>query len=165
MDGVALDVYDIGSTICLQIDPFDATRNNPSSLARLQCADVLQDISRNIPTPLPPATFTWTHRSLTGIEADFAVERGPDELRNSMYMPPDEFIDAFPELIASNRLTVSTDAVPATSSLDFSTNNITKNFSDPTYLALRQAFGIWTCTMNNSLGMETATTFITDMCT
>lgn len=163
-DGPSLDVYNIGSTICLQIDPFDPSRNDPSSLARLRCADVLQDNSRNIPTPLPAPVFSWTHISLDGRQADFAINVNPDDLDDSMYMPPQEFLDTFPLIGDEGTFAVSTEAEESASSLDFSTNNITKNFSDPKYLALREAFGFWICTLNNSLGMETATSFISDMC-
>jgi hypothetical protein len=157
--------YNIGSTICLLVDPVDPSRNRPIQIARLRCADVGEINEENIPTPLPAATVTWEHTDLEGNSAFFAINRAPDEIDDVTYTPPDEFSMTFPGLVAQDSpFTVSTDAGMSASSIDFSLNNITRNFTNTNYLNLRMAFGRWTCTLNNSLGSQTEETFISDSC-
>ena len=162
-----MHTYKIGQTICLQIDPTDPTRNIPSGLARLRCADVGSNEDLNIPSPIPPGRVTWTHVSEDGrLEADFAVNLDPSDI--STADPPPEFEMLFPLLVRPASLDIfSAATVTETGStiLDFSTNNVTRNISTPQYQVLMQAFGLWTCTFNNSLGSDTASTFITDNCT
>ena len=78
----------------------------------------------------------------------------------------DEFKETFPLL--DTRPAMGVFVVSTTDDQDalfFSTNNVIMNESDPNYRVLQQAFGFWTCRLNNSLGTAEATTFITDMCT
>ena len=160
-----LEVYNVGSTICLQIDPVDATRNVPRQLARLRCADIGENDELNIPSPLPAAVVTWQHTDLMGNTAFFAINQPPDVIDDAGYMPPDEFVTTFFGLVGQESpFTVSTDAGMGASALDFSTNNITRDNMDQEYLNLRMAFGFWECTLNNSLGSQTERTLITDTC-
>lgn len=157
-----LVTYNIGSTICLNIDQSDPNRNRPLQLARLQCADVGAVEEENIPSAIPSALVTWEHTSLDGTTAFFAINTSPDNIDEATYIPPEEFTMAFPGLIgADSPFTVSTDS---TNALDFSVANITRNLSREDYLNLRMAFGFWTCTLNNSLGSQTKTSFISDTC-
>ena len=157
-----LVTYNIGSTICLNIDQSDPNRNRPLQLARLQCADVGAVEEENIPSAIPSALVTWEHTSLDGTTAFFAINTSPDNIDEATYIPPEEFTMAFPGLIgADSPFTVSTDS---TNALDFSVANIIRNLSRDDYLNLRMAFGFWTCTLNNSLGSQTKTSFISDTC-
>lgn len=159
-----LDAYNIGSTICLQIDPVDPSFNIPLRIARLQCADVGQIPEEDIPTPTPAATVTWEHIGLDDSRAFFAIDEDPGDLKLPDYMPPPEFIAEFPSLVGvASPVIVSTNN-PEGSFLEFIVNNITRNASRPEYQALTMAFGFWTCTLNNSLGSQTETTFISDNC-
>ena len=161
----ARPIYDVGSIICLNIDPVDPNRNNPLLRATLRCADVGEVPEENIPSPIPPAVFTWTFRHLDGRTEDYAVNATSTELAMGIsYTPPQDFLNTFDPEIG---VIPATDAGADATSLDFSTSNITKNFSSENtpYLNLREAYGFWTCTMTNALGSDTATTLITDMCT
>ena len=164
-NNLPLVTYNIGSTICLKIDPVDPSRNCPFQLARLRCADVGEVSEENIPNALPAAVVTWEHTDLEGNSAFFAINRPPDQIDDVAYMPPDEFSMAFPGLVGlGSPFTVSTDTGMGASGVDFSLSNITRNFSNLEYLDLRMAFGTWTCTLNNSLGSQTEETFISDSC-
>ena len=159
--------YNIGQTICLFIHPTDATQNRPRDFVTLRCSDVgaVSDEFGNplIPSPIPSSTFTWGHTSLEGVSANFAFNTSQDELTSS-YIPPMEFTAAFPMLSASEILGVSTMADSRAVTLLFSLTNITR-INDTMYDALREAFGEWKCRLDNDLGMDMATTIITDMCT
>ena len=76
----------------------------------------------------------------------------------------DDFIAQFPLLQPVNAMNIF---VVVTSgdqdTLFFETFNVTRNLSTR-YEVLREAFGSWTCRLNNSLGEVEATTFISDMC-
>ena len=119
----------------------------------------------NIPSPIPPAEFTWTFRHLNGRIAVYAVNATPTELAMGIsFTPPIDFLSSFHADIG---VLPASDAGADATALDFSTFNITKNFSEanPPYLNLREAYGYWTCTMTNALGSDTATSLITDLCT
>lgn len=158
--------YRIGATICVNIDRFDATRNVPDGLVALTCMNIGAVPENNIPIALPAATFTWTHRSIDGSkEANLATNARSSDIEVSRMASP-EFVDEFPLLESTpNLFVVSTAVPPGVSTLEFFTNNVTKNNSDARYRALREAFGFWTCRISNDLGYEEATTFISDMCT
>ena len=158
--------YKIGQTICLFIDEVDPLQNVPEmGFVSLRCGDVgaVNDADGNpvIPSAIPSSTFTWRHTSLDGRAADFAVNRTQTEL-TSMYMPPLEYFMTFPELANSEVLAVSTLADPDAITFLFSFDNITRRSSE--YPALREAFGVWKCTLQNDLGMDMAATLITDNC-
>jgi hypothetical protein len=156
-----LDVYNIGSTICLTIHPLDAMQNVPLALATLQCEDVGRLDSLNIPSLLPSPLVTWTHTSVDGISAPFAVNRDPHSLSNPLYEPPPEFGSTFPALVGPDSpLTVAIYG----NALDIDVNNITRDYLVPRYQALTEVFGYWTCTLSNSLGTQTVSTFISDSC-
>ena len=80
-------------------------------------------------------------------------------------MPPEEFIEEFPGLLAPDSpFAVSTDAGMDSSALDFLVANMTLNVLDVEYLNFRKALGWWECTLSNSLGTQTERTFIGDSC-
>ena len=159
--------YNIGQTVCLFIHPTDPRLNRPQNFITLRCSDVgaVSDEFGNpmIPSPIPSSTFTWEHTSLDGVTANFAFNSSQMELTTS-YIPPMEFTDAFPLLSMTEILGVSTMADTRAVTLLFSITNIT-SFNNSEYLALREAFGEWKCRLDNDLGMDMATTIITDMCT
>ena len=158
-----VEQYNIGSNICVDVDQSDPS-NRPVQIARLKCADKGRNKEENIPSVLPlPVFVTWKHISLDGCTSAFFATA--DEIDDITYTPPDEFIEAFPGLAASvSPSRVSTDSTLTASYLDFSTAGITRNTSDSNYLNLKMAFGWWECTLSNSLGSQTETTFINDLC-
>ena len=151
-----MDVYNIGSTVCLDIHPSDYSKNRPRYVLRLHCGDLGADYENDIPSLLPlPAVVTLHHTSLSNISAYFAIEESSVRIGDIDYMPPDRFTKAFrPDGIAFT----------AQSVFEFDVSNVTSSPSDLEYLNLRTAFGLWECTLGNSLGRQTATTFITDSC-
>ena len=159
-----LEVYNIGSTVCLRIDPLDCSRNQPRLLLRLRCGDVGEDDEENIPSLLPLPLVTWRHTSLDGSSsAFFAINNHPGEVDDVGYAPPEEFIQTFPGLVGEESpFTVSPDAGRDATALDFSTLNITRDVNHVDYQNLRMAFGWWECTLTNGLGSQTETSFITD---
>ena len=161
-----LESYLIGQTICLFIHPTDADQNRPLRLAELICGDI--GAGPNVSTLFPEPDFTWSHTGLDGRMAIFAENVPQSELTNIMFMPPEDFYNVFdlldPSGLRDPMLIVSTTGGDLdTTILQFSTNNYSQNSTQ--YMALRQAFGTWTCTMKNSLGSSTRMTFISDMCT
>lgn len=163
-----LNIYKIGQTICLEIDLTDPTRNRPNVLHYVRCGDVGSNETANIPSPEPESTVTWTHVSEDGtLRADYAVNSGIREFHTAD--APPEFGDVFPLLLRTTSLglfgRVTSIMESDSTALFFSTLNVTRNVSTPLYQVLMQAYGLWTCTFNNSLGSDTASTFITDNCT
>ena len=155
-------MYNIGSTICVNIHPSDSSRNRPLQVVRLVCGDVGRVEEENIPSLFPASVVSWKHTSLDGVSAFFAINQYPDEIEDVSYLPPDEFIDAFPLLVSDPPFQVLANAAGTASALDFFTFNTTRDFLDKAYVSLRIAFGWWECTFNNSLGSQTETTFISD---
>ena len=147
-----LETYNIGSTICMYIDPAEPSRNRPTHLLRLRCGDVGKVEEENIPSPVPQPRVTWRHTDLEGNSAFFEINKYPDEIDDVTYTPPDEFITAY------------TDSPQTISTLNFGTVNLTRSFVNLDYLDLRMAFGWWECTLSNELGSQTEATFITDSC-
>ena len=87
------------------------------------------------------------------------------DLAGSQPIFTEEFISTFPLLgsvMSMGLFMFST--TDEQDSLLFVTENIVKNATDPRYQVLQQAFGFWTCQLNNSLGSVESTTFISDMC-
>ena len=160
-----MEIYNIGSTIHLGIHPSDPSRNKPTQLLRLTCGDVGRIEEEHIPSPVPSSVITWRHTSLDGKSAFFAINRAPEEIDDVTYMPPEEFIEAFPGLIGPDSpFAASTGTGKDSSALDFSVTNMTLDFLDTDYLNLRKALGWWECTLSNSLGTQTERTFIGDSC-
>jgi hypothetical protein len=158
--------YNIGQTVCLQIDPSDPERNIPALLARLHCSDVGSRADLNIPSAFPPGLVTWTHISEDGtLEANFTENLRPTDVSNAV--PPERFGDLFPMLLSGQNFETFAPVsglLADTSALDFLLDNVTRNASTPAYRAIMQAFGRWTCTFSNSLGSDTASSFVTDNC-
>ena len=71
---------------------------------------------------------------------------------------------AFPQLVGSDSPLNVAGTFGSSSILDFTVTNTTKQDSDSNYNRLRSAFGAWECTLSNSLGSQTETTFISDSC-
>ena len=95
-----MDVYNVGSTVCLDIHPSDPSKNRPRDILRLRCGDVGEDYEDNIPSLLPlPAVVTWHHTSLSNISAYFAIEESSVKIGDIDYIPPDRFTKAFPGLV------------------------------------------------------------------
>lgn len=111
----------------------------------------------NIPIDIPTPTRTWTHVDLMGREAVLSSVPA-----RTAYTASDEFLATFPLLDGDPFFILSSQPFDA---LEFITDNVTKNMSNPRYQALMQAFGLWICKLNNSLGEDEATTIITDDCT
>ena len=152
--------YRIGSTICLTIDDDDHMRNRPLARVELKCPNVEAVPEENIPPDIPTPLRTWTHTSLDGT---ITAVMASDQVRSAPQLT-DEFMAAFPLLppsMAMNIFVVVTSGDQDT--LFFETFNVTRNLTDR-YAVLQQAFGFWTCKLNNSLGEVEATTFISDMC-
>lgn len=124
----------------------------------LRCPSVGEDRINNVPPDIPTPNRTWSHIDLMGREAVMS-----NVLAGNTPSPSDEFLDTFDRLGRGNPFIIQSGR-PA-DSLIFETFNVTKNASTDRYQTLMQAFGIWTCKLNNSLGMEEATTVITDDCT
>ena len=160
-----LETYNIGSTICIYIDPAEPSRNRPTQLLRLRCGDVGKVEEENIPSPVPQPRVTWRHTDLEGNSAFFEINKYPDEIDDVTYTPPDEFITAFPGLVGlGSPFTAYTDSPQTISTLNFGTANLTRSFVNRDYLDLGMAFGWWECTLSNELGSQTEATFITDSC-
>ena len=156
-----LEIYNIGSTICVDIHTGSFNRNWPL-LITLECGDVGHVRAENISHVVPYPVVTWKHTSLDGLSAYFAINTDPRVMKLPFYMPPDKFTSAFPGLSGPNsRFTVST---RVSSGFEFSLMNVNKDLSNQDYLNLRSAFGLWECTLSNALGSQTETTFISDSC-
>ena len=148
------EVFRIGSTICIEIDPVDPYRIMQFDIV-LSCPIADESTENNIPPAVPIPTRLWTHTNLNGTTASLSlVEIGVAPTITT------DFINAFPHI--QYRLIV--DTAPPSDSLYFTVGSVVKNASNIDYQILRQSFGSWTCTVNNSLGTESATTFFSDMC-
>ena len=152
-------IYRIGSTICVRIDDDDHLNNVPLSRVELKCPNVEALPFYNIPPDIPTPTRTWTHTSLDGTTAVMAS----DEVRSEPRLT-DEFIAAFPLLLPWNAMNIFVVISSGhQDTLFFETFNVTRNLSER-YKVLQQAFGFWTCKLNNSLGSVEATTYISNNC-
>lgn len=149
--------YRIGSTICVEIHPTNFTFNSPPNSVLLSCPSVGEDRRNNIPPAIPRPTRTWTHTDLMGREEILS-----SVLAGESVDPTDDFLDTFDKLTGDPFIILNSRPVD---SLRFRTFNVTKNASTERYQTLMQAFGLWTCKLNNSLGEEEATTVLTDDCT
>ena len=150
--------------MCLDIHPSDYSKNRPRSVLRLRCGDLGADYENDIPSFLPlPAVVTLHHTSLSNISAYFAIEESSVKIGDIDYIPPDRFTKAFPGLVGV-LFPFRPDGIAFTdqSVFEFDVSNVTSSPSDLDYLNLRTAFGLWECTLSNSLGRQTATTFISD---
>ena len=148
-------VFRIGSTICIEIDPVDPNRIKQFDI-ELSCPIADESTKNNIPPAVPIPTRLWTHTNLEGTTASLRLV----ELGVAPIIITTDFINAFPGI--HSRFIVDTQ--PPSDSLLFDVGNVVKNASNTGYQDLRQSFGSWTCTVNNSLGTESATTFFSDMC-
>ena len=146
--------FRIGSTICIEIDPVDPNRIFQLDVA-LVCPITDESVDNNIPPAVPVPSRLWTHTNLNGTTASLPLEEA-----GVSPMVTTEFKDTFPGI--ENRMIVDTQ--PPSDTIIFSVGNVVKNASSTAYQDLRQSFGEWTCTVNNSLGIESATTFFSDMC-
>ena len=152
-------VYRIGATICLTIsDVLPLVFNNPMRTVELTCPSIPENAELNIPPDIPRPTRIWTHTSLDRTKSAVAIIQVDDVGRTQ------EFVDTFPLITGAGQVSFPTSA-PA-HSIIFNIFNVTRD-PDPNnlmYEELQQAFGTWTCTLNNSLGEVTRSTFISDMC-
>lgn len=149
--------YRIGSTICVEIHPTNFSLNVPPESVMLSCPSVGEDRINNIPPDIPTPNRTWIHTDLMGREATMS-----NVLAGNTVIPSQEFVDTFDRLTGEAPFTILNSR--PVDSLRFRTFNVTKNASSERYQILMQAFGLWTCQLNNSLGMEEATTVLTDDC-
>ena len=142
-------VFRIGSTIC--IDIVNCSQFNITLL----CPVAAESPENNVPPLVPVPTRLWTHTNLDGVTASLP-------LVSDGWVPfvTTNFTTAFPGI--DNQLIV--DTRPPANALIFSVQGVVRNPSNAAYRSLRQCFGLWTCTVSNSLGTESATTFFSDTC-
>lgn len=159
--GDDVDVYRIGSTVCVFIDPLSPEVNSPLLRVELACPSVGERLDLNIAAPIPQPIRTWTH---TSIDSSVSAVMSSD-LAGTEPTFTEEFLSRFPLLDSASSMGLFTfSTTDEQDSLLFVTENVVKNETDPRYQILQQAFGFWTCQLNNSLGTVEATTFISDMC-
>ena len=152
-----IELYRIGARIGVDIHPTDFEQNRPLARVELRCPNIEFNPGQNIPPDVPTPVRTWTHTSLDG---SVSAVMSSDQVRNAPEFT-DEFRAAFPLLTPVNTRNIF---VVVTSgdqdSLFFEIFNITKD-DGARYQILKQAFGFWTCQLNNSIGSAEATTLIT----
>ena len=153
-----IEQYRIGARIGVDIHPTDFKQNRPSARIELKCPNIESNHVLNIPPDVPTPVRTWIHTSLDG---SVSAVMSSDPVRSVPQMT-DEFRAAFPLLDPLNARNIFVIVTSGDQDLlFFGTFNITKDDGDIRYQILKQAFGFWTCQLNNSIGSAEATTLIT----